>query len=317
MKQIVTIALVFFLGCAAEFSDVFAETRKYDKTAISPFDDYCDGYGMPGAKGQGYVSVLKVSTGVAEKSDDMLLDGIVTYDKAEATDAYIGQINMITASSFNGLIGSIWGYDLAVAEEIKNNTQQPLFTINQYDGSILPVFDAAPLLKAGQTLFGTEKARRFPPAPGGQIICANKSAVSYRPATGKPDPDKGEAYGVWAYLSISIAKDRTKAASLFIEDVGTWTQNDREEDMVRFLKEHQKSVAKSTIDCGKNQSVIYDRTYMAYAYVMMKPGQAGTALTVAPYVTLAKRALPGGDFDVLEKMSLKEWEKSMEFQETN
>jgi histidine decarboxylase len=313
MKRIIAITLVLVLGSAATFSPVFAETRKYDKTAVSPFNDYCDGYGMPGAKGQGYISVLKVSTGVTEKTDDLLLDGIVTYDKAEATDAYIGQINMITASSFNGLIGSIWGYDLAVAEEIRNNSQKPMFAMKQYDGSTLPVFDAAPLLKAGQALFGTEKARRFPPVPGGQIICANKSAVSYRPAKGKPNPDKGEAYGVWAYLSISIAKDRSRAASLFIEDAGTWTKNDREEDMVKFLKEHQKNVAKTTVDCGRNQSVLYDRIYMAYAYVMMKPGQAGTALTVAPYVTLAKKALPGGDFTELEKMSLKEWEKSMGF----
>src|SRR5512136_1661648 len=155
MKRIIAIAGIFVLGCAAAFSSVFAETPKYDKTAISPFDSYCDGYGMPGATGPGYVSVLKVSTGVAEKSDDMLLDGIVTYDKAEAADAYIGQINMITASSFNGLIGSIWGHDLAVAEEIRDNVQKPLFTVKQYDGSSMPVFDAAPLLKAGQSLFGT------------------------------------------------------------------------------------------------------------------------------------------------------------------
>lgn len=313
MKKIIVLAAFFLLACTLSFSTASAETAKFDKTAISPFDDYCDGYGMPGAKGQGYVSVLKLSTGVAQKSDDMLLDGIVTYDKAEAIDAYIGQINMITASSFNGLIGSIWGYDLAVAEEIRNNSQKPMFTMKQYDGSLLPVYDVAPLLKAGQALFGTEKARRFPPAPGGQIICANKSAVSYRPAKGKPNPDKGEAYGVWAYLSISLAKDRTKAASLFIEDAGTWTKNDNQAEMVKFLKEHQKSVAKTTTDCGKNQSVLYDRTYLGYAFVMMKPGEVGTALTVAPYVTLAKKALPGGDFTLLEKMSLKEWEKSMGF----
>ena len=313
MKRSTGMALVLMLLCLTVYSAGFAEAPKFDKTAISPFDDYCDGYGMPGAQGQGYVSVLKVSSGVTEKSDDLLLDGIVTYDKAEATDAYIGQINMITASSFNGLIGSIWGYDLGVAEEIRNNTQKPMFTLQQYDGSSLPVFDAAPLLKAGQALFGTEKARRFPPVPGGQIICANKSAVSYRPAKGSPNPDKGEAYGVWAYLSISLARDRTRAASLFIEDAGTWTKNDNEEDLVKFLKEHQKNVAKTTTDCGKNQSVLYDRTYMAYTYVMMKPGQAGTALTVAPYVTLAKKALPGGNFNLLQKMSLKEWEKAMGF----
>ncbi len=316
MQRIIAITLAFVIGSVAAYSPVFGGSPKYDKTAISPFDDYCDGYGMPGAQGQGYVSVLKVSTGVAEKSDDMLLDGIVTYDRAEAADAYIGQINMITASSFNGLIGSIWGYDLAVAEEIRNNSQKPLFTMKQYDGSSMPVYDAAPLLRAGESLFGTEKARRFPPAPGGQIICANKSAVASRPAKGRPSVEKGEAYGVWCYLSISIARDRARGASLFIEDVGTWTKNAREADLVRFLKEHQKSVARSIIDCGRDQSVLYERTYMAYAYVMLKPGQVGTALTVAPYVTLARKAVPGGGFAALEKMTLQEWERSLGFRKT-
>lgn len=73
MQRIMAMALAFAL-CAAAFSSSFAEAPKFDKTAISPFDDYCDGYGMPGAQGQGYVSVLKVSTGLAEKTDDMLLD---------------------------------------------------------------------------------------------------------------------------------------------------------------------------------------------------------------------------------------------------
>ena len=66
---------------------------------------------------------------------------------------------METASSFCGINGQIWGYDIAVAEEIKNKTEKPLFTVTQYDGSVLPVYDAAPLLKAGVALFGTEKER--------------------------------------------------------------------------------------------------------------------------------------------------------------
>lgn len=78
-----------------------------DKTAISPYDDYCDGYGMPGAYGNGYVSVLKVSAGTVEKTNDELVDRIVTYDKAEAADAYVGQINMLTASSFCGMAGQV------------------------------------------------------------------------------------------------------------------------------------------------------------------------------------------------------------------
>ncbi|MEG1624401.1 MAG: histidine decarboxylase, pyruvoyl type [Raoultibacter sp.] len=35
---------------------------------MSPYDDYCGGYGMPGAYGNGYVSVLKVSAGTVEKT---------------------------------------------------------------------------------------------------------------------------------------------------------------------------------------------------------------------------------------------------------
>ena len=127
-----------------------------DKTAISPYDDYCDGYGMPGAYGNGYVSVLKVSAGTVEKTNDALIDTIVTYDKAETADAYIGQINMLTASSFCGMAGQVWGYDLARHDDITSGKSQPLFTEKQFDGSELKVFDAAPLLDAGIELFGTE-----------------------------------------------------------------------------------------------------------------------------------------------------------------
>lgn len=285
----------------------------FDKTAIGPFDIYCDGYGMPGAEGLGYVSVLKVSTGTVKKSNDALIDGIVAYDRAEAADAYIGQINMLDASSFNGLLGSIWGYDLAVAEEIQKGEQKPLFTLTQYDGSPLPVFDAGPLLKAGAALFGTQGERRFPPAPGAHVICANKSSMAYRPKNRKPDPARGEAYGVWSYIAISIAKDRTSAASLFIEDAGVWTENDRKADLVRFLEEHRKNVVESVVDCGKNQSVVYERTYIGYAYTIMQPGYVGTALTVAPYVVLAKKAIPAKGFKALESMSLRKWEKSVGF----
>ena len=127
-----------------------------DKTAISPYDDYCDGYGMPGAYGNGYVSVLKVSAGTVEKTNDALIDTIVTYDKAETADAYIGQINMLTASSFCGMAGQVWGYDLARHDDITSGKSQPLFTEKQFDGSELKVFDAAPLLNAVGLHFATD-----------------------------------------------------------------------------------------------------------------------------------------------------------------
>ena len=289
------------------------KTITYDKTAIGPFENYCDGYGRPGAEGLGYISVLKVSTGVVKKTDDALLDGIVAYDRAEANDAYIGQINMETASSFCGITGQIWGWDIAIAEEIKNNTQKPLYSVKQYDGSDLHVYDAEPLLNAGIALFGTEADRRFPPAPGAHVICANKSITVFRPENGKPNPENNEAYGVWSYIAISIARDREKAACLFIEDAGLWTKNDNEKEFVKFLDEHTRSVVWSIVACGEDQSVLYDRTYIGYAYVIMDPGYIGTALTAAPYIVLAKNAVPKESFDKLKEMTIQEWEKAVGF----
>ena len=282
-----------------------------DKTAIGPLDEYCDGYGNPGAQGLGYVSTLKVTAGMVEKTDDLLLDGIVAYDRAEADGAYIGQINMMTASSFCGIAGQVWGYDLAVADEIQSGEHKPLFTEKQYDGTPLPVYDAQPLLNAAQALFGTEDARRFPLAPGAHVICANKGITVSRPANDTPDPSQDQAYGVWSYIALSIAKDRKKAACLFIEDAGQWNKNDNEQDLVAFLDNHRKSVVWSIMACGKDQDVVYDRTYISYAHVIIPPGYIGTAITVGPYIVLTKKAVPNGQFRELNNMNLTQWEQAM------
>ena len=72
MKTFTIVAI--FVMAASLFS--FAQAQEsIDKDAISPFKHYCDGYGNPGAKGLGYISVLKVSTGVIEKTDYILLKG--------------------------------------------------------------------------------------------------------------------------------------------------------------------------------------------------------------------------------------------------
>ena len=79
--------------------------------AVGPFDPYCMGYLNPGASGYGYISTLKLSTGVVSMAGlDQGTEGIVSYDRCEKNDAYIGQINMLTASSFCGVKGAVWGY---------------------------------------------------------------------------------------------------------------------------------------------------------------------------------------------------------------
>ena len=146
---------------------------------VGPFDNYCDGFGMPGAAGLGYVSTMKVSTGLADltnfDNDRELAESIVAYDKAEKSGAYIGQINMGDASSFCGPMGRLWGYDLAVPSNLR---EQLLMTLTQADGNELPVYSADPLLDATEALFGVESKRRFPPAPGAYVLCANKSAMA-------------------------------------------------------------------------------------------------------------------------------------------
>jgi len=281
----------------------------FDHRAIGPFDAYCDGYGRPGAQGLGYVCVLKVATATVEKSDDALLDGIVALDRAEAAQAYLGQINMETASSFCGIAGQVWGHDLAVAGAIADGSQRPLFSLEQHDGSALPVYDGQPLLDAGKALFGTAQLRRFPPAPGAHVICANKSVKAYRPRHGAPDPDRGQAYGVWCYLALSIARDRRGAADLFMEDAGLWQESDDEAGFSRWLDGHRQRVAESIVACGRGQELLFERTYLCGAHVLMPPGHLGIALAVAPYLVLARKALPGGDFARLSELTLAEWEK--------
>lgn len=284
---------------------------RIDKTAISPYENYCDGYGTPGAQGNGYVSVLKVSVGTVEKTDDFLLDGIVSYDRAEINDAYVGQINMLTASSFCGIAGQVWGHDLAAHNDIIDKKIKPVLEIDQYDGSKLHVYDAKPLLEAGIELFGTEKERRFTLLPGAHTICANKGVTAYRPKEDRPLKE-GEAYGVWCFIALSLSADRDNCADLFIEDAGLWTKNDSAEDLKAFLEDHRKSVAWSVVSCGQDSHVLFERTYVGFAYTIMKPGEIGTSLTCAPYVSLARNAVPSTGFNSLNKISLKEWLKDRE-----
>lgn len=288
-------------------------TPHIDRTAISPYDQWCDGYGMPGAYGNGYVNVLKVSCGTVEKTKDALIDGIVTYDKAECADAYVGQINMLTASSFNGIQGQIWGHDLAAHDDIKNGKIEPLFTVKQFDGSDLEVYDGKPLIQAGIELFGTDADRRYHPAPGSHVICANKGVTAYRPKEGAPTKE-GEAYGVWCFIAISLTTDPDYCANLFIEDAGVWTENDSEQDMIDFLNERRKEIVWSVVECGNDSGVLFDRTYISYNYVMMKPNEIGNAITVGPYVTLAKDAIPEAGFAKLNDMTITDWLKDQQFE---
>lgn len=219
---------------------------------------------------------------------------------------------MLTASSFCGIAGQVWGHDLAAHDDVAANKIKPVLEATQFDGSKLPVYDAKPLLEAGIELFGVEKERRFTLVPGAHTICANKGVTAYRPKEDRPLKE-GEAYGVWCFIALSLSADRDNCADLFIEDAGLWTKNDNAEELKEFLEEHRKSVVWSVVSCGQDSDVLFERSYVGFAYTIMKPGEIGTSLTCAPYVSLARNAVPTNGFNSLNGMTLTEWLKDMKF----
>ncbi len=211
--------------------------------AVGPFDDCADGYGNSGASGLGYISVLKLETGIVKHDMDEGLEGIVSYDRAEATGAYVGQINMIAASSFNGCAGAVWGYHLAKEDSLADGSAKPLFTRARGDGFDIPVYSVEPLLRAGKALFGTADERRFAPLPGSHVICAVKSKTISGPNS------------VWCAIALAIAEDREKDSNLFIEDCGDSIPADSEEARIAYLDRLLENIATSIVRCGDDSNV--------------------------------------------------------------
>ncbi len=266
--------------------------------SIGPFEQYCDGYGNYGTNGFGYISALTLSTGKVLKKLDHVLEGIVSYDRAEANDAYIGQINMVAASSFCGLNGAIWGYHLAKAEDIADNSLKPLMVKKRHDGADFPVYPVRPLLEAAERLFGTNENRRFPLLPGAHVICATKECTVPGPTS------------VWSAIAIAIAEDRNKNSNLFIEDVGHNIPADSEEERTAYLERLMENVVDSVLLCGEDQNVKYKEMFVGFKTEWVPEGYVGCALVCAPYIVLAKNAVPAGKPPAaMLEMTISDWEK--------
>ena len=273
--------------------------------AVGSSDRYCMGYLNPGASGLGYISTLKLSTGkVSMKGLDAGTEGIVSYDRCEKNDAYIGQINMLTASSFCGVNGAVWGYHLAQADEIANGSLKPMFY--QSDGNKLqiPVYPVYPLLDCARRLFGMAGSLRFPPMPGAHVVCANKSYTS--------DPAQGPCW-VWAAIALAVAEDRNTEANLFIEDCGrAGVEYNGFRQIIAYLDGTLHAVTKSMVMCGVDQNVNYIKIYAGYVLEFVEANHVGCALTCAPYVLLAKNAIPPGfPPEKILSMTISQWEQAV------
>jgi histidine decarboxylase len=268
--------------------------------AIGPYERYCDGYGNPGARGLSYLTVLKLDIGASPSGElDELLAEIVSYDSAETTGTYLGQINAVTASSFCGPGGALWGYDVARVPEIADGSLLPIFFQTREDGVEIPIYPLEPLLEAGRKLLGSRDHRRFPIIPGASVTCALKSRSVHGPNS------------IWGALAVAIAEDRTGDAHLFIEDVGEAIPAADESDREFYLDRLLEKIAHSILRCGDNSQVKYKEIFVGYKHAWIEAGYVGCALACVPYLVLAQQAIPSTGPASLVSLTLPEWEKAV------
>ena len=300
---------------------------RYDPVEVAenfkcPNPDYCYGYENTDTNGY-YLTTLKLSCGKTNVQllQDAVLQGIVAYDTCTKNDAYIGQINAITVSSFSGANSGVWGMDYACNPTLRDpknlletRTKVELQEAGKLKSIDLPiplkVYDVKPLLEATEALFGNvdNRKERFPPLPGAHVPCAAKSASSELDSKGNPVPGY-----VWSYIALAIANDRWNDSSLFIEDCGFYASptDDPPNMIVPYLDSTRKKVINSVLLCGLNQKVTYKEVFIGYKYLYCGPSEYGQALVCGPYVLLAGSAYPDDSAQALVDMNLSEWAEAV------
>lgn len=275
------------------------DRSKIANAAISVFDNYCDGYGNPGANGNGYYLGMVLGCGVTDYSlsheGSRILDEIDAFDKAEVGQTTIGQINMTIVSSFCGLHGLIWGYDVAKSKNMKRRLEYGPKEIILENGSNIQIYSIEPIAEATKALFGTVENKKYPLIPGGHVPCASKNIKSHEPGR------------IYASIAVGIPKDREKNACLLMEDVGRWKSNMSEEEISSRKSTVVEKLAQSIVQIGKNQKVEYSEIFVGITDVELKEGQIGCALVAAPYFVLAKQAIPNNNPEKILDMNLEEW----------
>lgn len=256
-------------------------------SAIASRDYHCEGYGNPGNEGTSYVlTMLAAATKVAKElchEGSKMLDQTLAFDCAEVSEASIGQINMINVSSFCGPDGYIWGIDLAKTNE------ELLFKVEN-----LPVYSAEPLFTATRSLFGTIENPVFPILPGSHVPCACQKTFR--------DNETDQPLHLYATIGLGIAEDRNIHACLLMEDTGFYNSQVITKDQLI------ENVAKSIIRIGSIQKLKYTKAYVGLRTVEVNKGEMGCALVAAPYIALARKAIPKGGFEMLHKITIKEWD---------
>jgi histidine decarboxylase len=186
---------------------------------------------------------------------------------------------MVRVSSFNGLSGALLGLDLL--------PQPPALS------PLLPeepeVYAAEPLFAATRSLLGTVTERRFPIRPGQHLLCAYKELVIEGPA---------RLYGA---MAIAIPEDPRRDADLFMEDHGVLDTDCTKQCVAAELLGSVRQV-------GENLGVRYARVFLSVQERFVPSSLVGCVLTAAPYLKLARGAVPPAGASALGSLSVAGWE---------
>jgi len=250
---------------------IFSE-RNIINSSISPFSKYCTGYSGKGS----YITALTMGIGRFKETfshpGSKRLDSIVAYDRAEIKDAYIGQINMVTVSSFCGPQGLIWGCDIAKEESEDPPSFLSAEDLKEFKG--IEIKSGVNLRMAARALFGTVNEKHFPFLPGSYVPCAGK----FEHRTGPTN-----LYGA---VAIGIPDNRNKSACLLMEDVGEIAST---EDVVK--KRILMNMMRSVLEVGKNQRITYKKVFVDLVHEEIPADEMGCVLIAMPYFLIAKSAV--------------------------
>ncbi len=254
----------------------------------SRFAAHCEGY-FAGASGHHLLGIaLKVA--VVEPTlpcpGSTLLDEINAFDAAEVAGANLGQLNMITVSSFCGPQGLVWGYDVCAPE----GGHRALGTVSR-NGLRADVYDLSTLTDAFERLVGTVDAKRFPFMAGAHVPAAMKTRYAREPGV------------LYAALALGIPEHRRTDACLLMENPGFCA------DPAQWPSQRGAvldAMAASVLAVGENQRVRYNKVFVGVAAAEVKPSQVACAAAMAPYFRLAGDAFVKGN--PLHRMSLEAWE---------
>lgn len=254
----------------------------------SNYREYCEGYfasASPNYMLGITVKAAAVDNGL-ECPGSTLLDEINAFDLAEVEGANLGQLNVITVSSFCGPRGLIWGYDVCQPAEGHLRIGDA-----RRGSQHAEVYDLGGLTTPFERLIGSVAEPRFPFMPGSHVPAALKSKTSREPGI------------LYAALALGIPEDRSRQACLMMENTGHCPPDaDWETDRATILDRQAHSV----LAVGENQGVRYRQIFVGISSVEILPGQTGCAMALAPYMRLAQDALLE-DRD-LGRTTIDEWE---------